>query len=278
MRVLIIGAGGMLGGTLCKAFEDQEIICWGKEDIDITDEMMVREKIAGGVDLLINAAAYTDVDGAETNKELAFAVNELGVKNLAGAAAEAGARLVHYSTDYVFAGDSKEGYEEDDEPGPAVNVYGESKLAGERALAAASDRTGLEFYLIRTAWLYGVGGKNFVDTMLKLAQEKDSLSVIDDQYGSPTCTQDVAEATRRIVMGEYRPGVYHAVNSGTTTWYGLAREVFKQRGVDTEVKPIITDQYLLPARRPKYSILRDTKGLNMRLWQEALKDYLDNRG
>lgn len=293
MKVLIIGAKGMLGGALVKAFDDLKPVCWDKDDVDITNEEQVREKLEalrqaqGRIDLVVNAAAYTDVDGAETERELAFAVNGVGIKNVARAAKDTGAKMVHYSTDYVFPAFAKAsagkpglfdekgeflGFPENYPPGPAVNVYGESKLAGERALAEA----GPEFYLIRTAWLYGFGGKNFVDTMLRLAEEKDSLSVVDDQWGSPTFTKDVAEATRQVVTGEFKPGVYHAVNSGVTTWYGLAKEIFKQAGKEVRVEPVTTDQYPLPARRPKYSGLRNTKGLKMRSWQEALKDYIDN--
>ena len=294
MKLLIVGAKGMLGRQLSEVFKDFNPVCWDKEEVDITDEKQVREKITalrpiqqvqgkqaqGGLDVIINAAAYTDVDGAEVNREAAFAVNELGVKNLARVAKELGIKLVHYSTDYVFRGDKEDGYDEDDQPGPPVNVYGESKLAGERALG----EIGPEFYLIRTAWLYGPscaqatagkrGGKNFVDTMLRLAKEKDSLSVVDDQWGSPTYAKDVALATRRIITGDYKPGVYHAVNGGVTTWCGWAREIFKLMGKGVEVKAITADQYPRPARRPRYSVLKDTKGLNMRPWPEALKDYL----
>lgn len=264
----------MLGGALVEAFGDLNPTCWDRENVDITDEKMVEGKIVAlRPDVIINAAAYTDVDGAETERELAFAVNELGVKNLAGVAKDMEVKLVHYSTDYIFPGDKEGGYEENDSPGPAVNVYGESKLAGEKILAEVAP----EFYLIRTAWLYGFGGKNFVDTMLRLAKEKDLLSVVDDQWGSPTYTKDVAAATRRIVTGGFKPGIYHAVNSGVTTWYGLAREIFKQVDIKMEVKSIATKQYPLPAKRPKYSVLKDTKGLNMRSWQEALKDYLEEK-
>ena len=300
--MLILGAKGMLGRQLGEVFKDWDPVCWDKEEVDITDEKQVREKITAlrqaqgkraqsGLDVIINAAAYTDVDGAEVNREAAFAVNELGVRNLARVAKELGIRLVHYSTDYVFFGDKKDGYAEDDPPGPPVNVYGESKLAGERALAEIAP----EFFLLRTAWLYGPscapasargyggrskatagkqGGKNFVDTMLRLAKEKDSLSVVDDQWGSPTFTKDVAVATREIITGEYQPGVYHTVNEGVVNWYEFARKIFELAGTDIAVKPITLAAYPRPAARPKYSVIKNTRGPKLRPWPEALKDYL----
>lgn len=271
MKLLIIGAKGMLGASLCEEFDDIKLTCWDKEEVDITNEEQVRERVVKlHPDVVINAAAYTDVDGAETNQDAAFAVNEIGVRNLAGVVKDIDGKLVHYSTDYVFPGDKKDGYAEDDSPGPAVNVYGESKLAGERALK----EVGVEFYLLRTAWLYGMGGKNFVDTMLKLAKDRDSLSVIDDQYGAPTFTKDVAKATVKILKEDYAPGIYHTVNSGVTSWCGFAREIFSLAGVDIEVKAISTEEYPLPAKRPVYSVLKNTKGPKMRPWKEALREYV----
>jgi dTDP-4-dehydrorhamnose reductase len=271
MRILIIGAKGMLGTKLCEEFSSLKPTCWDRDEIDITDEEQVREKIIGlHPDVVINVAAYTDVDGAESNRDAAFAVNEAGVRNLAKAVKDINGKLVHYSTDYVFPGDNKVGYGEDDAPGPAINTYGDSKLAGERALKEVD----VDFYLLRTAWLYGEGGKNFVDTMLKLAKDRDSLSVIDDQHGGPTFTGDVARATREILEGEYALGIYHVVNSGMTSWYGFAQEIFSVAGIDIEVKAIPTEEYPLPAKRPKYSVLQNIKGPKMRSWKEALKEYV----
>ena len=271
MRLLIIGAKGMLGVRLCEEFDSLKPTCWDREEVDITNEDQTREKVVElHPDVVINAAAYTDVDGAETNRDMAFAVNETGVRNLAGAVKDVGGTLVHYSTDYVFPGDNKDGYAEDDPPGPAVNAYGESKLAGERVLKEA----GVDFYLLRTAWLYGADGKNFVDTMLKLAKERDLLSVIDDQHGGPTFTRDVAKATAEILKGDFRPGIYHTVNRGVVSWCGFAREIFSLAGFDIKVKAILTEEYLLPAKRPACSVLKNTKGPKMRLWKEALREYI----
>ena len=134
----------------------------------------------------------------------------------------------------------------------------------------------MEFYLLRTAWLYGENGKNFVDTMLRLAKKSDSLAVLDDQYGGPTFTKDVAKATAKILKGEYRPGIYHTVNRGVTSWYGFASEIFSEADIDIEVKAISTEEYPLPAKRPSYSVLKNTRGPKMRLWKKALQEYIKN--
>jgi dTDP-4-dehydrorhamnose reductase len=271
MKIVIVGAGGMLAQALKDVFSSEEVVALGKDQADITNFEGLLEAV-GPIkpQVILNAAAYTDVDGAEEEKELAFKVNDLGVGNLAKVAAELGATLVHYSTDYVFPGDREGGYKEDDRPGPAVNVYGESKLKGEESLRS----TGGSYYILRTAWLYGEGGNNFVKTMLRLAEEKKELRVVNDQHGSPTYTKDVAEAMKQLVMGEYGHGVYHAVNEGVTTWYGLAKEIFRVVGADVTVVPVGSDEYPRPAARPKYSVLLNTKGLEMRSWQEALGDFL----
>lgn len=274
MRVLILGARGMLGQALAEVFADQRTVAWDREELDITDAAAVREKIGGGKwDVVINAAAYTAVDEAERQSEAAFAVNADGVRNVAEAAKSAGATIVHYSTDYVFPGDSLDSYAEDARPGPAVNVYGESKLAGEQVLQEVARK----YFLVRTAWLYGSGGKNFVDTMLRLGKElgaSDPLRVVIDQHGSPTYTKDVAQATRALLLESYTPGVYHAVNSGTTTWYDLAREIFRLAGLEAPVAPVPSEAYPRPARRPAWSVLQNTRGPKLRPWPEALHDYL----
>ncbi len=262
----------MLGRELVQAFSDEEVAAWDKEEIDITKEDEVRKKIVGeGVDLIVNVAADTDVDGAELHRERAFAVNEIGVKNVAMAAKDMEARMVHFSTDYVFPGDREDGYEENDPPGPAINVYGESKLAGERALI----EVGPEFYLIRTAWLYGQGGKNFVDTMLKLSETNEELKVVNDQEGSPTYAVDLAAATRELMMGKYDPGIYHQVNAGQTSRYDLAREIFKQAGIEIQVEPVSSQEFERLAKRPAFSRLNNTKGPLLRDWREALGEYIN---
>ncbi len=285
MKVLLLGAKGMLGEWLADAFGQYEFIGWDRKDLDITAESQVRAKIVDySPDLVINAAAYTDVDKAEEQKELAFAVNELGVRNIAQAAKDVGATMVHFSTDYVFPGNQQEGYGENDPPGPAVNIYGESKLAGERALKEINPK----FYLIRTAWLYGPkkpnSHKNFVDTILRLGSDKitqsadtsqpASLSVVNDQFGSPTYAKDLAEATRKLVTADFSPGIYHLVNSGLTTWYDLACDIFSIIHLPVAVTPVSSIEFPRPAARPKYSVLRNNQGPVLQPWPGALTDYL----
>ncbi len=267
----------MLGSMLCEVLKDWRPTCWDRDELDITDAARVREQIGiAKPRVIINAAAYTNVDGAERGRELVFAVNAGGVKNVALAAKAVGAIVVHYSTDYVFSGDKKGGYTEDDKPGPAVNVYGESKLAGEEVLQEISPR----FYLLRTAWLYGPGGNNFVDTMVKLAVKRGrqgmqgKLPVVDDQFGSPTFTKDVALATKTVLGGRYKPGVYHIVNKGVATWYEFAIETFRLADMRVDVQPVPAESFVRPARRPKYSILLNTRGPHLRSWKAALADYL----
>ena len=265
----------MLGQALAREFAGEGLTAWDKDELDITNKAEVKEKIAalrqaqGSIDVIVNAAAYTAVDDAEKNRDLAFAVNAEGVANIAAAAQEVGARVVHYSTDYVFPGTNGDGYAEDDQPGPPVNVYGESKLAGEQALR----ESGVTWWLIRTAWLYGPGGKNFVDTMLRLGKEKPELRVIADQYGSPTYTRDLAAATRQLITN-FPPKVYHLTNSGTTTWYEFASTIFQLTHNPIPVMPITSAEYPLPARRPASSVLKNTRGPAVRAWPAALQEYL----
>lgn len=261
----------MLGHALADVLAQEELHTLGREQLDITNEQAVQEKInALTPEIIINAAAYTDVDGAEKNREVAFAVNATGISNIAKAAKDIGAAVVHYSTDYIFPGDNPAGYDEQSKQGPAVNVYGESKLAGEIAL----QKSGATYYIIRTAWLYGPYGKNFVDAMLQLANTKPELSVVNDQHGSPTFTYDVARATATII--KMKPGIYHAVNQGTTTWYDFALKIFTKAGLNIAVKPVTSAQFLRPAKRPQYSMLKNTHGPALRPWEEALDDYLNN--
>lgn len=274
MRTLIVGAKGMLGGMLAVVLADWQPVEWDRDELDITDGAAVRAKLEQlKPEVIINAAGYTAVDQAEAEEEKAFAVNEGGVRHLAHVAFALGATMVHYSTDYVFAGTKQDGYAEADPPGPAVNTYGASKLAGEQALTAVNPR----YFLVRTAWLYGPGGQNFVDTIRRLTKEREEIQVVDDQYGNPTYTKDVAEATRALLEGTYTPGVYHVVNDGQATWYELARRIVAQLHLPTKVVSIPSSAYPLPARRPRYSILRNTRGPRLRPWQTALDEYLRSR-
>ncbi len=267
----------MLGSMLGQVFSNGDVTAWDRDELDITNEREVRKKIIDlRPEIIINAAAWTDVDGAEDSEkqEVCFAVNEDAVRYLANVAKELDVSLVHYSTDYVFSGDKKTGYGEDDPPGPAVNMYGQSKLAGERALK----EIGPKFYLIRTAWLYGPNGKNFVDAMLKLGEEKRQVQVVVDQRGSPTFTKDVAMVTQALIEKKYPLGIYHAVNFGETTWFDYAKKIFELASMNVEVRPVSSEQFKRPAKRPKYGLLKNTRGPKLRHWQDALADYLRNRG
>ena len=272
MNIVIIGAKGMLGSMLATVFSDMQPTLLDKEEIDITNAQSVRDVLMPlQPDVIINAAAYTNVDGAEEHKEDAFLVNETGVKNLGDIANMLGATLVHFSTDYVFPGTQTEGYSEADSPGPAVNVYGQSKLAGERALK----ESGCNFYLIRTAWLYGPNGKNFVDTMVELGKTKKHLSVVNDQFGSPTFTKDLSQFVRSLLEESEPLGIYHGVNTGSASWFEFAEMIFTIiPGMQVDVKPVSSAEFSRPAKRPQYSILKHTKGPEFRDWKEALREYL----
>lgn len=279
MRSLIIGARGMLGSALRDIYKDEsDILEWDKDDIDITHAEDVQEKIMSvKPSLIINAAAYTDVDGAEANRSLAFAVNAEAVRTLASVASALRASFVHYSTDYVFGGSRNEGYCEEDMPGPAVNVYGESKLQGELfLLERARLNPSFRYFLIRTSWLYGPSGKNFVGTILRLSAERDEIRVVNDQFGKPTHTCDLAAATRKL-LSSYPSGVYHITNetrSGGISWFDFASAICRLRGLATHVFPSVSSEFPRPAKRPSYSALRNTKFPLLRPWQDALEEYL----
>lgn len=272
MSIVIVGARGMLGSMLSTVFVDKQPILLDKDEVDITNEESVRRALRDAdASIVINAAAYTNVDAAEDHAKEAFLVNETGVKNLALVCRELSATLIHFSTDYVFPGIKQEGYIESDSPGPAINVYGQSKLAGERALK----ESGCNFYLIRTAWLYGPNGKNFVDTMLQLAQKQDHLNVVSDQRGCPTYTKDLAQYAKALVEQPYPFGIYHAVNSGNASWFEFAQKIFEYTSnLAVVVKPVLSTEFPRPAKRPAYSILQHTKGPMMQSWQDALAEYV----
>ncbi|MFA6536823.1 MAG: dTDP-4-dehydrorhamnose reductase [Patescibacteria group bacterium] len=278
MRILIIGAKGMLGNALAKVFksEEHELTLWDKEEIDITVYEEVENKIKFlQPELIINSAAFNAVDEAERIFELAKAVNVDGPINIAKVAQQVGAVFVHYSSDYVFSGDKTDGYREYDLPNP-VSKYGESKFLGEE-ISEHNDAS----YLIRTSRLFGPAGnaqgakKSFVEIMLKLAKEKDSLDVVHDEKSSPTYVVDLAEATKELIMsGNYLPGIYHLTNAGACTWFEFAQEIFLQAGRDLVLNPVSGAQFPRPAKRPASSVLLNTKVKNLRPWQEALTDFL----
>lgn len=274
MKVLILGANGMLGYDLIKVFsknKSYKIFTSSKEDLDITNKKGVQDKITNlKPDIVINAAAYTDVDGCETNKKLCMEVNGRAVGYIAQACKAQDSILVHFSTDYVFNGKKKQGYKEDEKQIDPINVYGQSKAEGEKELQKHTDK----FYLIRTSWLYGKNGKNFVDTMLNLAKKRDRLKVVADQHGKPTYTLDLAISTKELIESQKPFGIYHLINENETTWYDFAKKIFEIAKIKIQIKPCTSDEFPRPAKRPYYSSLINTKFPSLRPWQEALFDYL----
>lgn len=280
-RWLVTGAGGQLGRELLNLLSDQsDVTGYRHEELDVTDAGAVADAVRGArPDVVVNAAAYTAVDAAERNEPLAFAVNARGPGNLAAACARIGAALVHISTDYVFAGDAHEPYGEADPVAPR-GVYGRSKAAGETAVLQ-SDAVS---YVVRTAWVYGGYGPNFVKTMARLERERPTVDVVDDQHGQPTWTRELARGIRALVGRRPAPGVYHCTSSGATTWCGFARAVFEELGADpARVRPTTTDRFPRPAPRPAYSVLADTRwraaGLPaLQDWRAALHEAFARHG
>lgn len=276
MIILVTGSNGQLGHDIIKLLENSEHRVYGydRKQMDITDEKAVfREVTKIKPDVIVHCAAYTNVDGAEMDQDGAYAVNTLGTKYLAMAAKEVDAKMVYVSTDYVFDGEAKEPYEVDSPTNP-IGVYGKTKLGGEKAVKEILDK----YYIVRTAWVFGKNGKNFVKTMLRLGKERGEIGVVADQYGSPTYTIDLAKFIIKLIQTD-KYGLYHATNSGTCSWYEFAVEIFKQAGLNVKVNPLTTEQYPTPAKRPKFSVLSKKKIVEegftpLQHWQDALNAYL----
>lgn len=252
----------MLGSDLCKVFP--EAIKLTHKELDITNRDQVLESIRKiKPDIVLNAAAYTDVDGCEDNQEFAFHVNGYGPGHIAEACSIIEAKLVHFSTDYIFDG-SKKKYIESDIPNP-INVYGHSKLLGENKITENTD----DYRIIRTSWLFGIHGKNFVEAMLRLSKEMDTVKVVNDQFGKPTYTIDLANKVKEII--ELEPGIYHITNDGICSWYEFASAI-----IDNTVS-CTSNEFPRRAKRPRYSVLENTKTKPMQHWKKALKDYLKER-
>jgi dTDP-4-dehydrorhamnose reductase len=273
--IVVTGARGMLGHDLLEVFGDTARGVY-HDEMEITDPASVEKTLKGlRPRAVINSVAYTNVDGCETERERAVAVNGDGVRNLALVTKEIGAKLVQVSTDYVFDGSKGTPWIEDDPVNP-LSVYGSSKLKGEE-----NARLNPDHLIVRTQWLYGLHGKNFVETMLRLGGERDEVAVVHDQVGSPTWTVDLSFAIRALLEKDRR-GTYHAANAGFCSWCDFTRAIFHEAGLNTRVRPITTEELGRPAPRPGYSVLdcskltRDT-GFAPEEWREALKKYLKAR-
>ena len=289
MNVLVIGANGQLGWEVCQRGKKQgfDIVPLDIPEFDITESSAVERAVShSGVSLVINASAYTAVDRAESEPELAFAVNRDGPAYLASSCARIGIPLIHISTDYVFDGSKKEPYLETDPPSP-LGVYGKSKAAGEEKVRNLCQK----HIILRTAWLYGIHGNNFVKTMLNLGKEKEVVHVVADQYGCPTYAADLADAIIEITsqIAEKQDiiwGTYHYCGKGVTTWHGFAEEIFNLARehcslVVKKVVPITTEEYPTPAKRPANSVmdcslLTQNLSISLRLWQESLTDMINH--
>lgn len=275
MKVLITGSNGMLGHDLIDVLDGKhELIKTTSKSLDITDEDKVKDYIVNeNPDIVINSAAYTDVDGCETNEEIAYKVNGEGVKNLALACKVVDCPLLHISTDYVFNGENNKPWMEDDEVGP-ISIYGKSKLQGEEAIESILDN----FFIIRTSWLYGINGGNFPKTMLELAKTHDTLTVVTDEIGTPTYTLDLAQAIAELIETEYY-GIYHITNSDYCSWFDFAKYIFEVKNINVNVVPVTAEEFARPASRPHYSVLNNSNWVNngfkpLRSYKEAIKDYL----
>ena len=276
MKLLVTGAAGMLGRDVMLAAGNagHDVVGFGRAELDVTSPQALERKFdLERPDFVINCAAWTDVDGAEEAEEAAFSVNGAGAGSVAGAAAAQGAGVLHVSTDYVFDGSKGSPYVESDQPAP-LSAYARTKLAGEEAVAAANKR----HFIVRSAGLFGIGGRNFVDTMLRLAEVQREVLVVRDQVGSPTYTWHLAYGIVRLIEGmEY--GIHHMAAAGQCSWYEFAREIFEQAKVECKVLSATTEMLGRPAARPAFSALASQRRHAIRLpsWQDGLAGYLAQR-
>lgn len=290
MKILITGANGQLGkqirgiidngmsevGVIPSEVKEAKVACYDVDTMDITDLKAVREIFkTENPDVVINCAAFTNVDGCETQYDVAFKINSLGSRNLAMASEEMGAKLIHVSTDYVFEGVGTIPFNEADLPKP-VSAYGKTKYLGEQYVREFSSK----YFIVRTAWLYGYYGKNFVKTIMNAAKEKGYLTVVDDQRGNPTNAEDLAHHILKLAVTE-EYGVYHCTGTGECSWYDFAKAIVEYSNIDCKVDPITSDKLGRAAKRPAFSsldnmMLRCTVGDEMRAWKEALKCFIEN--
>ncbi len=282
MNILLLGKNGQVGWELNRTLACLgNVTAFDQPDLDLANPIALRQIVQQiKPDLIVNAAAYTVVDQAEQETELAMAINGIAPGILAEEATRLKAGIIHYSTDYVFDGQKSTPYNEEDETKP-LNVYGQTKLAGERAIQA----TGAPHLIFRTSWVYGSRGKNFFRTIIRLAEEKEELSIVDDQIGAPTCSRMLAEATALIISQGIKndlsqfltkhSGIYHMTMAGSTSWYGFAKAIVETRNLDVKLVPISSGEYKTAAARPNYSVLSNDKlynafGLRLPSWEAAL--------
>ena len=279
MKILITGANGLLGHELSSILKDHTLILLSHSQLDISDPESVNKQIdSSSPDIIINSAAYTQVDACETNYDLAFKSNAIGPKNLAIKCKQLGIPLIHISTDYVFEGNKKKNSPlvEDDKLGPKT-VYGKTKLEGEKMVQENCQK----YFILRTAWLYGEG-KNFVKTMLSLSKKNKELKVVNDQIGSPTYAKDLAKAIKEIIEKKSdKYGIYHVTNKGEVSWYEFAKKIFEIKNIEIKVNPCTSEEFPRPAPRPHYSVLSNQKWIDagftpMRDYEEALNEYLNS--
>lgn len=277
MRVLVTGSNGQLGKEIIPIMNKKhEVFGFGRNELDVRrlDQCLTITKEIKP-DVILHLAAFTAVDRAETEEDEAYQVNVNGSRNMALAAQEIGAKICYISTDYVFDGTSAVPYKEYDNTCP-VSVYGKSKRAGEQLVSSLCAK----YFIVRTSWVYGMHGNNFVKTILRLAQEKESIKVVNDQIGSPTYTVDLSNFLAELICTS-NYGIYHASNSGTCSWYDFAKAIIKESGLDVRIEPCTTDEFPRPAPRPKYSVMDHvsirTNGFNeLRHWSAALKEFIEN--
>lgn len=274
MKVLVTGVNGQLGYDVIKRLQLQKIECLGVDigDFDITDKDQVNKAISNySPDVVVHCAAYTAVDKAEDERELCRKINVDGTQNIAEACKNMDAKMVYISTDYVFDGEGEKPFEVTDKPNP-INYYGQTKYEGELAVQKNLQK----YFIVRISWVFGINGNNFVKTMLRLAKDRDEISVVADQIGSPTYTYDLAKLLVEMIKTD-KYGIYHATNEGYCSWHEFACEIFKQAGIDVKVNPIKTEDYPTKAKRPKNSRL-SKKSLSdfnkLSEWELALKDFL----
>lgn len=275
MKILLLGKNGLLGRELVeiiKPLHEHEFYALGHNELDITDADSVH-RILNDLkpNLVINTAAFTYVDECETKSEFVMEVNGYSNEKLAKFCHDIGAHLIYFSTDYVFDGTKQEGYKEADPPSP-INLYGKSKLLGEQLIQQNTDK----FYIFRTSWLFGMHGKNFVKTIIEKAKKTSEITVVDDELGKPTYSLDLARGVLDFINNFYgKTGIYHLTNEGQTSWFEFAKKIFQKAGVKVQLTPISAEQLNRPAKRPKNSVLINTKLPLLRNHEEALTDYLN---